>query len=251
MGFGQFNATTWQPRRSKSTMLDELPPYLRDQVRESKMEARNTLRAVLADGTIIWRYHSTTVFTRLSDGSVHLNTGGWDTLTTRDRMNMALHRDGPAGGFHFSVGTDRGVLYLHRRKSAAPYGDGKSWPFNAWASIGPRGGDIQTDQDMTQAKADRKALDAYMKAWRATPMQDMMERSAGDPWVLPDEHGKLDSYFVRDWIESRYCFGKLALWALEFSGRANAGRLLPMFPRDIIDSAVRRYLRACMGYASS
>jgi hypothetical protein len=232
-------------------MLDELPAYLRDQVVESKLEARNTLRAVLRDGTVIWRYHSTTVFTRLSDGSVNLNTGGWNTLTTRERMNMALHRDGPAGGFHFSVRTDRGVLYLGRYKRTADGGESKSWPFNKWVSIGPRGGGIEADQDMKQATADRKALNRYMKKWRATSMQDMIDASAGDPWVFPNDQGKLDSYIVRDWIDSGYCFAKLAVWALEFSGRGHSVRYLPVLPRDTVDQAVRRFLRACMGYASS
>lgn len=253
MGFGQFNTTTEQPRRSKATMLAELPAYLAGQVRESKMEARNTLRAVLADGTVIWRYHSTTVFTRLSDGSVHLNTGGWNTITTRERLNMALRRDGPAGGYSFSVYTSRGVLYLSRfkRGDSPYYGERKTWAMNRSAEIGPRGGNVETDQDLNQATADRKALDRYMKKWRTTSMQDMIDAAAGDPWVFPNEQGKVDAYIVRDWIDSEYCFAKLAVWALEFSGRGHSVSYLPVLPRDIVDQAVRRFLRACQGYASS
>jgi hypothetical protein len=227
-------------------MLDALPAYLRDQVEHAKLEARNTLRAVMRDGTIIWRYHDTTVFTRLSDDSVYLNTGGWNTRTTRDRINAALSRDMPKTPFGFGVHTERGTLYLSRWKNGS--GERKSWPFSRSIEIGPRGGSIVSDLAESKMRRDMRLIGRYMKAWKAKDWATMADASAGDPWVFPDAQGKVCEHAVRGWLEERYCFAKLAIWALEFSGRTN---LMFLPPRDMIDRAVRRYLRACLGYASS
>lgn len=54
------------------------------------------------------RLHKTNVVTFHSDGSIVLDSGGWKTVTTKDRMNRAL----PEG---WSVYSDRGVWYLDQR----------------------------------------------------------------------------------------------------------------------------------------
>jgi hypothetical protein len=61
------------------------------------------------DITVAWfgvRLHSTMVVTFLPDGRTVLDTGGWKTVTTRDRINRAL-----PPGWH--VESDRGVWSLH------------------------------------------------------------------------------------------------------------------------------------------
>jgi hypothetical protein len=42
------------------------------------------------DGTVSVRYHRTDVATLLPDGTVTLRTGGWQTVTTKRRINQAL-----------------------------------------------------------------------------------------------------------------------------------------------------------------
>lgn len=242
MGFGQYNTTTKQPRRSKRTMLSELDRFFAERVTASTQPARNTLRAELDDGGVIWVLHETIVFQRHANGAITLNTGGWNSMTTRDRINMALRMDGPPG--RFSVYTSRGIIYLARRGH-----DGQA--FRERVTMGPRGGNANSDLDAGEAERDRKLIDAYMKAWRATPMQDMLDSSAGDPWVFATDHGRVPEYVMRDWLVSKYCHARLALLALESSGRSNAGQIIQYFPRDILDQAVRRYARACLGYASS
>jgi hypothetical protein len=52
-----------------------------------KRVARNTVRYTRTDGTIVWRLHRTDVVTKHPDGTFTLNTGGWETVTTKDRIN--------------------------------------------------------------------------------------------------------------------------------------------------------------------
>ena len=42
------------------------------------------------DGTVAVRYHRTDVCTLHPDGTVTLRTGGWQTVTTKRRINQAL-----------------------------------------------------------------------------------------------------------------------------------------------------------------
>ena len=41
------------------------------------------------DGTVNVRYHNTIILKKSNDGNVILNTGGWNTTTTKRRMNQA------------------------------------------------------------------------------------------------------------------------------------------------------------------
>lgn len=55
--------------------------------RESRKVANNTYLQRRADGSIAVMLHSTDVVKFFPDGSVKVNTGGWDSNTTRDRIN--------------------------------------------------------------------------------------------------------------------------------------------------------------------
>lgn len=239
MGFGQFNSTKYRPRQSKRDMLDALAPDIRDRIAESKMVARNTLRCVLVDGSIIWRLHDTNIFHRDSSGSIMLDNGGWNSMTTRDRMNQALREDTPKG-VRLSVSTSGGVAQLHT--------PGGVTPFHRFVTCGPRGGNVRPDEDSLAMACDRRLIDAYMKEWRAESIQDLIDNSAGDPWIQPDQRGLVREDTVRDWLREQYCFAGLAVWALQFSGRRDAGQYLTLYSRSVIDRAVRAYLRACLGY---
>jgi hypothetical protein len=54
---------------------------------ERPLPGRATRIRRVNDSTIAIRYHDTDVVTYQADGSALLNTGGWRTLTTKDRMN--------------------------------------------------------------------------------------------------------------------------------------------------------------------
>lgn len=59
---------------------------------ESKIINRNTVEYYKKDGTRVIRLHLTDVLTVLPDGTEILNSGGWMTPTTKDRINATAYR---------------------------------------------------------------------------------------------------------------------------------------------------------------
>jgi len=56
----------------------------------SKRIANNTLEIQYPDGSTAYRLHNTDIVTYKPNGDIVLNTGGWNTVTTRARMNSYL-----------------------------------------------------------------------------------------------------------------------------------------------------------------
>ena len=70
-----------------------------------KIVANNTLRYFTKDGNKVIRHHKTDILTFYNDGSFKVNTGGWNTVTTRARINKFLP-------FGYGVSTKKGTLYF-------------------------------------------------------------------------------------------------------------------------------------------
>lgn len=72
----------------------ELDASLQGRCRNSRKLANNTyaIRFVSLpfDGAIAIRFHHTDILTFRPDGSVMINTGGWETVTTKERLNRYL-----------------------------------------------------------------------------------------------------------------------------------------------------------------
>lgn len=88
--------------------------------RDSVTVANNTRVVNLGDDSVGLVLHSTTVARWYRDGLIVLNSGGWRTVTTKDRMNRALpspwsvRSDARRGGW--------GVYYSRER--VAGFADG-------------------------------------------------------------------------------------------------------------------------------
>jgi hypothetical protein len=72
----------------RTNLSDQFNPDQRKQ-RAPKIIARNTFRFTREGETVI-RLHATDIARKLPDGSVILHSGGWRTVTTKDRMNSAI-----------------------------------------------------------------------------------------------------------------------------------------------------------------
>lgn len=59
---------------------------IENQVAKSKLIANNTLRVEYLDGRKSIRLHTTDIVTE-KDGVITLNSGGWKSVTTKDRIN--------------------------------------------------------------------------------------------------------------------------------------------------------------------
>src|SRR6188768_2137912 len=77
-----------------------------------KRIANNTVKYERANGDVVYRLHNTDVVTKHANGTFTLNSGGWKTVTTKDRINLYA----PA-----RVHSDKGVWYV---RNGVPFYDG-------------------------------------------------------------------------------------------------------------------------------
>ena len=54
----------------------------------SRKVGNNTYAEILSDDTVAIKLHSTYVVKIRADGTYTLNSGGWQTVTTKDRINQ-------------------------------------------------------------------------------------------------------------------------------------------------------------------
>ncbi len=88
---------------------------------QSKKTANNTLEINYPDGRKAYRLHDTDIVTYMPNGDIKLDTGGWDTMTTRKRMNGYL----PA---HLGIIRKKGTTYVVDQTGCESYWDKKaSW----------------------------------------------------------------------------------------------------------------------------
>lgn len=119
-----------RPRRTKDALLASV----KTPIQESKFLARNTVEYwPIGTGERIIRLHDTDLLTFGSTGTIGIETGGFNTETTRARLNTFLPE--PWGVF-----TTNGQLSLHNRTT------GKDFPFDRSATILPNGS-VRTDAE--------------------------------------------------------------------------------------------------------
>jgi hypothetical protein len=236
-------------KRSKRSMAAAVgnPP-------EVKLIDRNTIEYVDQWGSRRIRLHNTDILVFPKAGGFTIDTGGFNTVTTRDRLNKFL----PAGWLVF---TDKGTIYLsniHR--------DDDSWSgtlptgFVRTVEVDAKG-HAHSDSVEGDREAEKRKIDAYMKAWakRGLPTAD---ESKGDPWIalLQDSSNrhKVDREIMLDWVDSQYVFRGLYGLALAYAGMSETGIGWSL---DSVDSKggklskyelsrIRRYVRACLGGAA-
>ena len=88
-------------RESMRDMMADAAPS----VVKPHLIANNTIEYHRPDGTRVIRLHHTDIIEFLPDGKIRLNTQGWKTVTTKDRMNCL-----PG----YRIGSVRGQWYVYR-----------------------------------------------------------------------------------------------------------------------------------------
>lgn len=136
------------------------------------LEARN-VKESLDDGKPVEfavRLHNTDVVTLHKDGTYTLDSGGWQTVATKDRMN----RYGPA-----NVASNRGQWQVSRR------GDwSKSWPYADGMRLAADGTplDVSPDMSKTRAEVDKLVRNYIRGFWLSVKGKGLTEPSGGDCW---------------------------------------------------------------------
>lgn len=224
-----FASSNSMPRKSKKSMLEAIP----DKVVASKLVARNTLDYTNDFGVRRIRLHSTDILTFKKNEFV-IDTGGWNTHTTRNRLNQ--HLPSP-----WRVYTKKARAYLTNGEIDVE--------FNKTVKV--VNGKPRADVTMAANNKLFMAIDKYMKAWKEKGLPTV-EESGGDPWVFTE--GKIDKHIMLDWVKSKYVFRKLYYMALKYAGLTDQGAYYFMRSADTngLDSMayrrIRRYVRVCLGF---
>jgi len=223
-------------RRTIADMVSALPASLHPTTH--KRVDHNTLEWMTAGGVRIIRLHTTDILYFPCNGGFSIDTGGFNTHTTRDRLNKFL--PAPWGVF-----TKRGVIHLRNRET------GDAVPFVQRAGV-TRSGKVHSDFKPAAHDKERKRIDALLAVYKTKGLPSL-EASGGDPWVI--NRGKVDAWVMKDWVKTRYATRTLYCLALAFAGMTDEGVAIHCMMTDrrngkldrIDLSRIRRYVRACLG----
>lgn len=161
--------------------------HLQGRCRERRRLQNNTYLERRPGDDIAVRLHSTDVLTFSPDGTITLDTGGWNTVTTKDRMNTYL----PS---RWRVGSDcGGRLFLWRDwKKVAHFEDNT-------VTILPTGEVIGGDPEKAEAE------------WRAAVREVNRERSRIRYWIRKTrEHEPAKGLTVQSILEEENVSVRLA-----------------------------------------
>lgn len=224
--------------------------------RPTKKLAGNTYARMEGDAVVI-RYHQTDI-ARLTADTVTLDSGGWRTSTTKERMNSyAL----PWG---YSISQTRGVWYLFKY-SPVEREDGLGSPrvrFEDGMTINTVTGEISgvaSAEDLaatdTANKETKKRISQYVKLYSDETLARLLEEiktgeSRGDCFSCQFKMGGEEHLLAH--LEENYVMGSLAWNAIEERGYRFPDVIMSV-AGDVARRAIRRYMekRLLIGVAVS
>lgn len=193
--------------------------------------ANNTFERMDGDDRVI-RLHNTDIIRFKPGGSVVLDSGGWQTVTTKERMNLLSG---------YSITQEKGLWSVGRSGGdTVPYFDGITLPgaFN--------------NKPVDTAPA-VKLLKDIVKLVKL--LDDGIPRpDGGDCWLChadqniePGGTSLSGPEHLQNHVDEQYMHGALIWAALKWSGYSDPGFMFSMDVKTSIKSAVRRYLRRQLG----
>lgn len=231
------------PRNTKFTLMQSLSSDVdRNTVR---LVANNTLRYLYPDESIGYSLHGTEVVRLYKNGTVLLNSGGYRTVTTKDRINTFL----PSG---IRLSQDRCQWFISRDGERVSFFDGMK--IHPKKPLPVRTKVIQRDNKF------QKQIAAYCsKLGRMIDKGFDCKPTNGDCWYcmmtttegksLGDASGDLNH--LKSHLKEKYVMGSLVVRAMEWCGQSQGGMYLmlsrPKDFRGMIVRYVRKYLRGKFG----
>ena len=182
--------------------------------RTSRKLAHNTYLQSRPDGVIVVRLHETDTVSYNPDGSVRYNSGGWKTVTTKDRMNRW-------GADTIYIHQKNRTWYIGNDRKTAVYADG--------ITVGKRGG-FHGGGNESKEQGLRRQVKKYCNDYvRALLDGKVSAPSSGDCWYccMHTDNGKSlgdslhNNSHIKDHMEESYFVPSLLM---------NASKLYPMSP---------------------
>jgi hypothetical protein len=177
--------------------------------------------------------HQTDIITFLKTGEVLLTSGGWKTITTKDRLNKYAP---------VSIYQRDGKWFIDQEPQPHPlFVDGMKLD-NKHFVVSPK------FKDKTHEKL-VKQITAYCK--KLAQLKEVPIPSTGDCWYcLMFEPAKLQTNtHLISHLKDKYIHGSLIVNALKDAGYQNPEVIYSMNLRDSIIRAVKRYFKRSLGIA--
>lgn len=203
-----------------------------------KCTGRSTVRYTTSDGTEHIKYHDTVVLETRKDGSIRLDSGGFRTVTTKDRMNEYQNI--------VRISQMRGEWTAHTKAGSFPFVDGMEFRKNGQLVGGQRA------KSKAGAEANRKRRTARKIARYCTALKKEIAKNgvprpeAGDCFLcrMPTKPTCLESH-----LDEVYIHGTLVYNAVKWADHNVEARYLVGHFSDAVN-CVRRYLRFHMALAN-
>ncbi len=188
---------------TKKEMLEGLQS---ETIVSSKKIANNTLEINLLDGTKAIRLHHTNVVTITKNGTVILDSGGWMTPTTKDRINCFSP---------YGISQRKNIWYVSINGTEYIFNDGMQIKKSGAVSGASK-------KDNTLVKLDKK-ITGYVNSYMKKLINRELEKpSGGDCWYcsLGNENGSLgeltkDRDHIKQHIKEKYYVPSLIVRATE------------------------------------
>lgn len=230
--------------------------------RKTKKLANNTYARLADDGSVLVRYHETDVTTFRPNGEVEYHSGGWLTMTTKDRLN----RYGAAG---ITITQTKGRWYVF-----GPFAFDNSIPYAEWRARATEhwnspltdyhdGMVIRDGQLVTPAvhsgdpdKKVKREIDRYVKGYTDEEIARLLAKAAergtsGDCWYCamrvvgtdqPLGEAQGSTGHLLSHLEEDYRMATLAYNAVAEAGYRDPAFILHTYP-DGVRRSIRKYLR--------
>jgi hypothetical protein len=175
--------------------------------------ANNTIEYTLPDGERRIRLHHTDIVRFMPDGSIVANTGGWQTVTTKERLNRYLP----------------GQIYSHNGVWIYSQ-EGKEYAFQDGLTIKPDSTVINAGPDPKETQKLRKQVRKYAKDYvKALRNGDVPAPNNGDCWgclmaTKDGRHPMGGKDHIMSHIEEKYYVPSLLVNALERFGASQAAK---------------------------
>lgn len=251
MGYGQYSNDYHKPftKRELLAMAGKRENMPESWLLDSRLVAKNTLKYTTHDSGIHNEsvfYHKTRILTCTYDNQVKsrplltvtIDSGGWNTLTTRERLNRFL-----PSGWH--VFTDKGFLFVRTPSGMFPNCDGAAYDGRGL----PLKPELHIDERARAVMLKRK-IDGFCHALEPNPFPAPCN---GDPIVFDWNPRTIGEYVLLDWLDSKYINGSFVAACLKRKGWTDTALSMAYHrPKDFaaqIKRACRDYFKAGLGLA--
>lgn len=215
---------------------------------DRKRIANNTWAERRDDETIAIRLHQTDIITLNLDGRVTLDSGGWHTVTTKERLN----RFAPL----VRVYSEKAVWYVRLNGADIPYVDGFTYHETTGHIYTSAEAFIEAEIDAISSAAIKRDVKDYLDGFGPEQAAQVIEalttgETSGDCWfcLLETEDGKPwgdstgDHEHLRSHIEERYYVPTMVARAYKERGYRNWQAALAIDLQHGYLTSTRRNLR--------